>query len=104
MVELTHQLLRVFAHNIRAALFTGTTCLRKETCSDENATATGFLSMWLDKDGLQLLFCFLDICVVFSHLVFKFQRNQLTILNVPHACNDAVANLHPFLEKPKTGG
>ena len=82
-------------------MYTGKSCLRKET--DEKATATGFLSKWLDKDRLQLLFCFLDICVIFSHLACKFQRNQLTILDVPQARDDAVANLRPLLQKPKPG-
>lgn len=41
--------------------------------------------------------------MIFSHLAFKFQRNQLTILDVPQAQDDAVANLHPLLQKPKPG-
>lgn len=102
MVEFTHQLLRVFAHNIRAC-FVHWKKLSEEGDSDEKATANGFLSKWLDKERLQLLFCFLDICVIFSHLAFKFQRNQLTILDVPQARDDAVANLRPLLQKPKPG-
>lgn len=41
--------------------------------------------------------------MIFSHLAFKFQCNHLTILDVPQARDDAVANLHPLLQKPKPG-
>ena len=48
---------------------------------------------WLDKDRLQLLFCFLDICVIFWHLAFKFQCNQQTILDVPQAHDDMLSHI-----------
>ena len=103
MVEFTYQLLQVFAHNLRACLVHWKQ-LAKEGSKEEIAISNGFLQKWLHRDRLKLMLCFLDICGIYSSLQFKFQRNQLSILDVPVARDNALSELRPLLQKPKRGG
>ena len=42
-----------------------------------------FLNKWLDEDRLKLLCSFVDVCKIFAKVAWKFQRNQITIMDVP---------------------
>ena len=106
MTEFTMQILRAFARNLRGCLAYWTQSQDHESKHDaqEKAKAKGFLSCWLKRDKLHLLFLLLDIVEVFARLQLKFQNNQIIILQIPSYRDVAITQLSQIYSSPKIGG
>ena len=76
MVEFTVQILRSFSINLRACLVYWQNLVDTGEDAHERCKAKGFLSNWLNKDKLHLLFVMLDIAEILTRLQLKFQSNQ----------------------------
>ena len=70
---------------------------------NERSEAMGFLNKWLNKDRLKLLCSFVDVCEIFAKVAWKFQRNQITIMDVPRVKEVSVAELSSIVDDPKPG-
>ena len=55
----------------------------------------------VNEDRLRLLCSFLDVSKVLGRIQWKFQKSQITIMDVPHAKDIAVTELKLILSKPK---
>lgn len=82
MVEFTLQLLRALCRNFRACIGHWKNIAEHGGCN-KRSEAMGFLNKWLDEDRLNLLCSFVDVCEIFAKVAWKFQRNQITIMDVP---------------------
>ena len=66
MVEFTVQILRSFSNNLRACLAYWQNIVDTGEDAQERCKAKGFLSNWLNKDKLHLLFVMLDIAEILT--------------------------------------
>ena len=104
MVEFTVQILRSFSINLRACLVYWQNLVDTGEDAQERCKAKGFLSNWLNKDKLHLLFVMLDIAEILTRLQLKFQSNQLTLLQIPQCKEIAITHLSQLSSSPKIGG
>ena len=101
MVDFTLQLLRALCKNLKACFAHWEHAV--QTNSDDRDEAQGFLIKWLNEDRLKLLCSPLDVCEVFGKVQWKFQRNQITIMDVPHVKDIALTELKIIQSNPKSG-
>ena len=101
MVEFVAQLLRALARNIRACLELWSKVSGVD--EEERLLRSGFSKTWIFSK-LQLLFLYLDACEIFSRLSWRFQRNQLTTLDVGRAREVAITELEQMFTSPVPGG
>lgn len=102
MVEFTLQLIRALCKNLKACLAHWKYIVQQSDSNDRNK-AESFLNKWLNEDRLRLLCSLFDVCEIFGKLQWKFQKSQITIMDVPHVTDIALTELKTILDKPKPG-